>query len=93
MPPFGADSPPSDAPFGALADPDQAAADAQEQSMAMLESVRGLMEQVDELVGQNPMLAQEGQQIRTILKNAITKIARTGPSQTASSEMVPTGSM
>jgi len=66
------------------------AGNAQLESLAM--SVRQIGDQVKTLVGQNPALAAEGQQIGQLLKLMIVKAAQQASMTSMSSEAVPGGS-
>jgi len=63
------------------------AANAQLEGLAM--AVREIGDQVKQLVGQNPTLAAEGQQIGQLLKLMIVKAAQQGQMQTMSGASVP----
>lgn len=91
MPPltFAGAAPSSDSPFGALADPQQGADQVQQQTEELLGQIRDLMGQVDSFVEANPMFAQDGQQVRQILRGMVVKLAKQAPTQTSSSEAVP----
>ena len=65
------------------------AQNAQLESLAM--AVRQVGDQVKMLVGQNPALAAEGQQIAQLLKLMIVKAAQQAQQTSMSSEAVPTG--
>src|SRR5262245_53892780 len=65
------------------------AGNAQLESLAM--AVRQIGDQVKSIVGQNPTLAAEGQQIGQLLKLMVVKAAQQQQMQTMSSAQVPGG--
>jgi hypothetical protein len=65
------------------------AANAQLESLAV--AIREIGGKVQSLVGQNPALAAEGQQIGQLLKLMIVKAASQAQMTSVSSEAVPTG--
>lgn len=81
----------SPSPFGLLAggDGENGANDVQQQVGDTLGQLRDLMSQINDLVGANPALAQEGQQMGALVKQMIVKVAKQAPTMTASSEAVP----
>jgi len=94
--PIGADAAPTaaltTAMTGGQATPGAApeAVNAQLESLAM--AVRQIGDQVKALIGQNPALAAEGQQIGQLLKLMIVKAAQQTSMQTMSGAAVPGGS-
>jgi len=64
---------------------------AQLQSLSL--AVREVGEKIKAIVGQNPVLAAEGQQIGQMLKLMIVKVAAQSQMTSMSSEAVPTGGM
>ena len=71
-----------------------AGADAQQQQLQQtMGQIRDFAEQVKQLGANNPVLADDVQQIQQILKNMVVKAAQVGQTQTASSLAVPGGGM
>ena len=69
-----------------------AGADAQNAQLESLSmAVREVGEKIKAIVGQNPALAAEGQQIGQVLKLMIVKAAQQASMTSMSSEAVPTG--
>ena len=54
-----------------------------------MQQVRQLGEGLKALAASYPMVAEEAQQIQTLLKSMVIKIAQGSPQQTMSSAMVP----
>ena len=66
--------------------------DAQNQQlMATMQNIRALGEAVKQLAAENPMVADEANQIQQLLKQIVVKSASVAPVQTMSSEAVPMG--
>lgn len=82
----------SPSPFGALAGPDSGASEQQQQMQDLMGQLRDVADQVNQVFGANPAIAQFGQQINGIIKQAIVAAAKTAPAQdTSSAEAVPPG--
>ena len=77
-------------PFGALASGPNAGPDpVQAQLTELMGQIRDVVAQVDQISATYPALAQDAQQVRSLLKGMIVKAAQQAPTQSDSSSAVP----
>lgn len=77
--------------MGGAATPGNGMEAAQEQVNAAMQDIRALGQSVQQLVGNFPALAQIGQQMNALLKQAVVTLAQQAQAQTASGLAVPGG--